>query len=294
MAARTVLLKLEQRGWVRLPARRIASPNRHRLTEPAPRDWDQRSIRRPLAELSPVGIEEVSEARGAREELRALLARFHDLGYPAPAGENLQYVVRDRAVRLLAGEVFAGAAWKCAARDQRIGWHRRQREARLNRIANNVRFLLPPWVQVPHLESWILGALGRRIAGDWQAKYGHPVVLLETFVERDRFAGTCYRAANWVRVGETTGRSRAPSSRPWPLRHTRPDARGGSLPGSRGTARRATPEAAGARRFRSGRAPADGWCRGCGWMPLEPPIRFRPCFNGLAPEWPLTIRRSRG
>ena len=209
MAARTVLLKLEQQGWVRLPARRMASPNRHRLAAPAPQDWDQRPIRGSLAELGPVGIQEVSPARAAREELRALLARFHYLGYRAPAGENLQYVVRDRAGRLLAGVVFAGAAWTCAARDQWIGWPRRQREARLNRIANNVRFLLPPWVQVPHLASWILGALGRRIAGDWQVKYGHPVVLLETFVERDRFAGTCYRAANWVRIGETTGRSRA-------------------------------------------------------------------------------------
>lgn len=209
MAARTVLLKLEQRGWVRLPERRMISPNRHRLRAPAPRDWDRTPITGSLAELSSVEIEEVSQARGAREELRAVLARFHYLGYRAPAGENLQYVVRDRAGRLLAGVVFAGAAWKCAARDQWIGWQRRQREARLNRIANNVRFLLPPWVQVPHLASWILGALGRRIAGDWQVKYGHPVVLLETFVERDRFAGTCYRAANWVRIGETTGRSRA-------------------------------------------------------------------------------------
>ena len=209
MAARTVLLKLEQRGWVQLPPRRMASPNRHRLAAPAPRDWDRTPIAGSLAALGPLGIAEVSEGRAAREELRAWMARFHYLGYRAPAGENLQYVVRDRAGRLRAGAVFAGAAWKCAARDRWIGWQRGQREARLNRIANNVRFLLPPWVQVPHLGSWILGALGRRIAGDWQAKYAHPVVLLETFVERDRFAGTCYRAANWLRVGETTGRSRA-------------------------------------------------------------------------------------
>jgi len=209
MAARTVLLKLEQRGWVRLPERRSLSPNRHRLAAPAPRDWDARAIRDRLAEVGPLHIAEVSEERAPREELRAVLARFHYLGYRAPAGENLQYVVRERTGRLLAGVVFAGAAWKCAARDRWIGWTRGQRETRLNRIANNVRFLLPPWVQVPHLGSWILGALGRRIAADWQAKYGHPVVLLETFVERDRFAGTCYRAANWVRVGQTTGRSRA-------------------------------------------------------------------------------------
>jgi hypothetical protein len=209
MAARTVLLKLEQRGWVRLPARRMISPNRHRLAAPAPRDWDRTPITGSLAALRPVEIREVSEGRAQREELRAALAHFHYLGYRAPAGENLQYVVRDGAGRLLAGVVFAGAAWKCAARDQWIGWSRGQREARLIQIANNVRFLLMPWVRVPRLGSRILGALGRRIAGDWEAKYDHPVVLLETFVERERFAGTCYRAANWVRVGETTGRSRA-------------------------------------------------------------------------------------
>ena len=187
----------------------MSSPNRHRLTAPAPRDWDRTPITGSLAELRPVEIREVSAGRAEREELRAALAHFHYLGYRAPAGENLQYVVRDRAGRLLAGVVFAGAAWKCAARDQWIGWSRGQREARLNCIANNVRFLLLPWVGVPHLGSWILGALGRRIAGDWQAKYAHPVVLLETFVEQERFAGTCYRATNWLRVGETTGRSRA-------------------------------------------------------------------------------------
>jgi len=198
MAARTVLLKLEQRGWVRLPARRVVSPNRHRLAAPALRDWDQRPITASLADLSPVGITEVSQHRREREGLRAVLARFHYLGYRGPAGENLQYLVRDRADRLLAGVVFAGAAWKCAARDRWIGWPRCQREGNLNRITNNVRFLLLPWVRVAQLGSWILGALGRRIAGDWEAKYGHPVVLLETFVERKRFAGTCYRAANWL------------------------------------------------------------------------------------------------
>ena len=144
MAARTVLLKLEQRGWVRLPACRMVSPNRHRLASPAPRDWDRTPITGSLAPLRPVEIREVSERRAEREELRAALASFHYLGYRTLAGENLQYTVRDQAGRLLAGVVFAGAAWKCAARDRWIGWHRSQREARLNRIANNGRFLLLP------------------------------------------------------------------------------------------------------------------------------------------------------
>jgi len=209
MAARTVLLKLEQRGWVRLPERRMCSPNRHRLAAPIQRDWEQTPIAGSLADVGPVRIQEVSCRRSEREQLRAALATFHYLSYRAPTGENLQYVVRDRTGRLLAAVVFAGAAWKCAARDRWIGWSAGQREANLNRIANNVRFLILPWVRVPQLGSWILGAVGRRIAEDWQAKYGHRVVLLETFVERERFAGTCYRAANWLPVGQTTGRSRA-------------------------------------------------------------------------------------
>ena len=162
-----------------------------------------------LDQMGPLGITEVSGRRSEREELRAALAHFHYLGYRAAAGENLQYVVRNRAGRLLAGVVFASAAWKCAVRERWIGWDWRQREAHLKQIANNVRLLILPWVRVPQLGSWILGALGRRLAVDWKRKYGHGVVLLETFVERERFAGTCYRAANWVRLGETTGRSRA-------------------------------------------------------------------------------------
>jgi hypothetical protein len=123
-------------------------------------------------------------------------------------GQNLQYVVRDRGGRLLAVLVFGAPAWKCAVRDQWIEWSPRQRQERLGQIANNTRFLILPWVRVPHLASWILGGVARRIADDWRAKYGRPVVLLETFVERGRFAGTCYRAANWQVLGATTGRSR--------------------------------------------------------------------------------------
>jgi hypothetical protein len=125
-----------------------------------------------------------------------------------PVGENLQYVVRDGGDRLLAVLVFGAAAWKCAARERWIGWSPAQRQARLSWIANNQRFLILPWVKVRCLASHVLGGVARRIGADWQSKYGHPVVLLETFVERERFAGTCYRAANWQALGSTRGRSR--------------------------------------------------------------------------------------
>jgi hypothetical protein len=108
----------------------------------------------------------------------------------------------------LACLVFGAAAWKCQDRDQFIGWSAGQRQKNLAWVANNSRFLIGPGVKVRHLGSWILGRVAGRIARDWQAKYGHPVVLLETFVERERFRGTVYRAANWQRAGVTAGRTR--------------------------------------------------------------------------------------
>lgn len=208
MAARTLLAKLDARGWIRLPARRRVSPNRHRLAPPPARTWDTTPIRGSLRELTPLRIEEVSGRPEARALVRSALASFHYLGYRAPVGENLQYAIADAHGRWVSVMVFGAAAWKCAARDSWIGWPVASREANLGKIANQSRFLILPWVEVPHLASHVLGAVGRRIAGDWARKYGHRVVLLESFVEEERFRGTCYRAANWQSVGATTGRSR--------------------------------------------------------------------------------------
>jgi hypothetical protein len=105
--------------------------------------------------------------------------------------------------------LFGAPAWRCQARDAYLqGTHAEPRTANLRRIANNTRFLVLPWVRVPHLASHLLGRVAARISGDWQAKYGHGLDWLETFVDTERYAGICYRAANWRRVGETTGRSR--------------------------------------------------------------------------------------
>jgi hypothetical protein len=213
MAARSLMLKLAERGWIQLPARRGLSPNRHRLAPPPPRSWSTTPMAGRLSEVGPLRITEVSAQADGRAEVRAALVQFHYLGYRTPVGENLQYVVRDGADRLLAVLVFGAAAWKCAARDQWIGWHPGQREARLGWIANNQRFLILPSVDVPSLASHVLRGVARRIAADWRAKYGHPIVLLETFVERQRFSGTCYRAANWHVLGSTCGRSRQDSRR---------------------------------------------------------------------------------
>ena len=211
MAARTLLLKLEERGLIRLPARRRASPNRmrHKQVPALDPSWSQEPIKTPLANLVPLELREVSaEFPADRGLFEALLHQFHYFSYRSPVGENLQYLARERTGRPVACVLFGAAAWQCADRDRHIGWDAATRVARLYLLANNTRFLVMPWVQTSCLASHVLGLVLRRIGADWQRKYGHPIHLLETFVERDRFAGTCYQAANWIRVGQTKGRTR--------------------------------------------------------------------------------------
>jgi hypothetical protein len=209
MAARTFLLKLHQRGLIVLPPRRQIPTNRMRCS--AAREnpvWDRHPLVGGLAQLGVLTVSEVSSQTAERAGVKAVLGQFHYLGFGGAVGENLQYVVRDGQGRLLACLVFGAAAWKCRDRDRFIGWSAPQRQRHLGLIVNNTRFLILPWVGVPHLASWILGQVSRRLARDWQTKYGHGLVLLETFVERERFRGTAYRAANWLAVGATTGRTR--------------------------------------------------------------------------------------
>ena len=211
MAARTLLLKLEERGLIRLPARRCASLNRMRHKQVPALDprISQEPLKTPLAHLLPLELGEVSVGFPADRALfEALLHQFHYLSYRSPVGENLQYLARARDGRPVACVLFGAAAWQCADRDRHIGWDAPTRTARLHLITNNSRYLLMPWVDSPGLASHVLGRVVRRINSDWQRKYGHPIHLLETFVEWDRFAGTCYQAANWIRVGQTKGRSR--------------------------------------------------------------------------------------
>lgn len=210
MAARTLLLKLHQRGLIALPPRRQVPTNRMRCRSAARENpaWDQSPIECGLVQLGVLAVSEVSSQAPERVWVRAALGQFHYLGFGGAVGENLQYVVRDGQGRLLACLVFGAAAWKCQHRDRFIGWSASQRQRHLGLIVNNTRFLILPWVKVSHLASWILGQIRRRLSGEWQAKYGHGIALLETFVERERFRGTAYRAANWLPMGATTGRTR--------------------------------------------------------------------------------------
>ena len=210
MAARTLLVKLAQRGLITLPERRQMPTNRMRC-EAAPTPGlpePLEPIAGALAQLEPLSLQEVSAEPTPRAWVKKALARFHYLGFGGTVGENLQYVVHDAQRRPLACLVFGAAAWKCQDRDRFIGWTAEQRQEHLALVANNTRFLILPWVKVPALGSWVLGQVAGQIARDWLSKYGHWVVLLEPFVEQQRFQGTVYRAANWKSVGVTTGRSR--------------------------------------------------------------------------------------
>lgn len=218
MAARTLLLKLESRGWITLPARRREPSNRMKRKAKTPGEVtgelfaveERAEVSCELPELLPLGIEEISRERqaGKQAEFSRLLERHHYLSHRGTVGENMQYLVSDRQGNPLACVLFGAAAWQCRARDAHIGWDAATRARGLSYVTNNTRFLILPWVRVPHLASHVLGRIARRLSCDWQGKYGHPIHLLETFVDTSRFAGTCYRAANWRMVGMTTGRTR--------------------------------------------------------------------------------------
>lgn len=207
MAARSLLRKLDAEGLIRLPPPIRSSHNAFKHRTPATVGVDASPIIAPLSALRPVVIRQVATS-DQRALLRALLQHYHYLRYGGPVGEHLAYLVFDRHDRPLGCALFGAPAWRVGCRDRFIGWDNRRRQQGLSNIANHARFLVLPWVRVPHLASHLLGQLTRRLSANWQGRYGHPIELVETYVDRGRFAGTCYRAANWICVGETAGRSR--------------------------------------------------------------------------------------
>jgi len=209
-AARSLLLKLEQRQLLRLPCVRV---------EMRRRPWGlRRDSPRPLAAATAVegSLEQVGPLRwqlcpyGApcRERALGYLRHYHYLGCSGPVGAHLLYLVQDSQGRDVAVHLVGAAAWQCGPRDRYIGWSGQARRSHLPRVGNHSRFLILPWVDVWHLASHLLGQLSRRVARDWRQHHGWALVLLETFVEKGRFPGTAYRAANWQRLGLTTGRTR--------------------------------------------------------------------------------------
>ena len=208
MAARTLLLKLERRGEIRLPERQRLSPNGYRNRSISEMSHDSSPIESDLSALRPLKIDPLGAADKDTPLFKFLLHRYHYLGHRNCVGENLKIMIRDQSGRLLGCMLFGSAAWKAKSRDAFIGWDRQGRERNLPFLTNNTRFLILPWVRVKNLASHLLTQVCRELPGHWMEKYGHGVHLLETFVERDRFRGTCYRAAGWTHVGATAGRSR--------------------------------------------------------------------------------------
>jgi len=206
ISCRDMLRALDKAGSIKLPA--PLRNNRHySRREIQHLNHDTAPISCGLKNLRPLSVE-VVENGAALAEFKSLLGQYHYLGYDRTVGENMKYILRSNSGVVLACLLFGSAAWKCRDRDTHIGWGAEQRSSRLFMLTNNVRFLIAPWVQVPHLASHCLALVARRLSSDWEMKYGHPILLLETFVETGRFRGTCYQAANWVRVGKTAGRGR--------------------------------------------------------------------------------------
>ena len=207
MGARVALLRLARAGWIELPPPRKGNGNgswHHQRNAETP--IEDEPIEGRVEELQGLALEAVDSKETSRL-WNALIARHHYLGYTPLVGAQLRYIIRaEREVLGCLG--FGAAAWKLAARDRWIGWDRQGREQHLSRVLNNTRFLILAWVHVPNLASRVLSMAARRVVVDLEGRYGVRPVLLETFVERERHRGTCYRAANWQWVGTTQGRGK--------------------------------------------------------------------------------------
>lgn len=207
MVCRSLMLELHRAGHIELPPIRFRPPNpiiaRRR---PEPVELDRTELRCRLGEL---GALEVRQVRRTEDEalLGSLIEQHHYLGYTQPVGEHLKYLVVS-GTRPVACFVFSSAPRHLGPRDRYIGWDAETRRRNIRFVAYNSRFLILPWVWVPHLASHLLGRMARELPGEWERVYGHPVWFIETFVDPTRFKGTCYRAANWVYLGQTTGRGK--------------------------------------------------------------------------------------
>ena len=207
MVCRGLMLELHRAGYIRLPAKECNPPNPfvHRK-KPAKIETDKTPLQGELSQIQPLEFRQVR--RGSYEKLfNSLIEHYHYLGYCHPVGEQLKYIVYAHR-RPIACLAWSSAPRHIGSRDRFIGWSADGRRKHLHLLAYNARFLILPWVHVPHLASHILGRMARILADDWNRIYRHRIHYLETFVDKTRFAGTCYKAANWIYLGDTTGRGK--------------------------------------------------------------------------------------
>jgi len=208
---RLLLERLEGLGLVRLPAIRPSGRRGARVVHLTAQSEPQQEIAGSAGEFEPLRLEVVESGSGGESCLwRELIERYHYLHYRVPVGANLRYLVHSTHCqdRVLACLLWTSAAWKMAVRDRWIGWSDEQRRHNLQLIVNNARFLILPWVHIRRLASKILSHCARQLPADWEKRYGYRPLLLETLVDISRFRGTCYRAANWIALGQTQGRGR--------------------------------------------------------------------------------------
>ena len=209
-SALELLDKLESLEICKPPA---LKPTSKRLTTPDPVSLVLPTVSPPLiaeqlAAVLPITLQ-VVQGKDERQEFNALMAQHHYLGHKRPFGAHLRYFILDTNGRKLGLILFAASAWSLKDRDEWIGWQRRHRIKRLNLVVSNSRFLIFPWIDIPNLASKTLSLVTAQLADDWQIRYGYRPVLIETFVDREKYFGTCYQAANWLKIGETTGRGRS-------------------------------------------------------------------------------------
>lgn len=205
---RDLLEELERRGTITLPMKRQGRPAGLRTQIPLTL-WGvpQSELNATLKQCLPVELRCV-ESRSEHAQWRELVGRYHYLGCATSYGAKLRYLAVARNQTVVGCMEYASAAWRLAPRDQWIGWNEEQRAARLQCVVQHTRFLILPWVHVRYLASHLLSLSVRVLADDWERRYALRPVLVETMVDRQRFAGTCYRAANWIDVGDSQGRGR--------------------------------------------------------------------------------------
>ncbi len=207
---REFLERLESAGALELPEKQPRRPLGSRTRVPMTARGDRgRDLVGEVGDFAPVELELV-ETADQRLLFRELVGRYHYLGHAVPFGAHLRYLVyASRPERAVVGCVqFSSPAWRMAARDAWIGWDDLTRQRQLQRVVSNSRFLILPWVRVKNLASVVLSLALRRLCADWPRRYGLAVLLVETLVDTSRYSGHCYRAANWIRLGQTSGRGR--------------------------------------------------------------------------------------
>jgi hypothetical protein len=204
MSARVAMLRMQEDGLILLPLPRTKRPDPtvHITSKTNPGE----ALVAPARQLSPLRLERVTQKAQSRL-WNEYIQRYHYLGHKLLPGAQIRYFVYSQNQRIaLLG--FGAAAWQTAPRDDYIGWNHKQRQKNLHLIVNNARFLILPWIKSHNLASRILAMSAKMLPEHWQEQYGYRPVLLETFVEKPRFKGSCYKAANWVFLGQTKGRGK--------------------------------------------------------------------------------------